>query len=266
MKKIFTLIIALLLFNTTQNGFASDNFVIITPEKSGTHLLTKLITQITQKQVYNCWEHTIDSIKLTNLLDQLKAEQKIFQMHALPTDEIITTLKKLNYKVIFLIRDPRDILVSLYYYIEKGWSMGPLNTNLAYGHLDKESKMTELIGGSRFKFKPIEAIVIRRLKWMQQPKSFVYISHFENLVGEMGGGSRSKQIKEISQICNFISTKLPICEINNIANSLWGNEEGKPTTFRQGLIGSWKQEFNSYQQRLFKKNYSKLLQKLGYAI
>lgn len=247
-----------------ENLKSEDAFVVITPEKTGTHLLTKLVSRLVKKDVHNCWEHEMGEKDFSSLLDAAEQNNCYVHMHALPTHEIINTLKKKKYKVLFLMRDPRDVTVSLFYYIEKGWSIGPCGLDRPYGQLSPNEKLHELITGQRYGLSVVHSIIVRRLAWMHQKNHFVYTSYFEKLVGEEGGGNYKDQLREIFKIAKHIGLNLTQAELKAVALNLWGAEPGEKTTFRKGQIGSWKTEFSEEHTRSFKKRFNSLLTELGY--
>lgn len=241
---------------------AHADFILVTPEKSGTHLLSKTITQLIDKEVLNCWEHTVTKKQLDDLLKQCKEENKYLHMHALPHKAFIEYLKKINYKVIFLMRDPRDQAVSLYYYINKGWAYGSLNVQLPFGRLSPNEQLDEIITGARYGLSGTESIIGKRMPWMKEKASFVCPVFFENLVGQEGGGSRLKQLKEVRRIANHLQLKMDDEELDQRSQNLFGKPGEK--TFRSGQIGSWKQHFTAEHIRNFKRIFGKELIELGY--
>lgn len=261
MKRLLFTIFFILFFHL---AFAHSRFVVVTPEKTGTHLLTKLLTRLVNKEVQNCWLHDISETELAQLLDASQENQTYIHIHALPTKAILKTLKKKKYKVIFLMRDPRDVIVSLFYYIEKGWSLGPFSSGQPYGKLSKEQKIHELINGERFGMSAVQSIILRRLPWMNQPAHFVFTAHYEKLVGADGGGSNADQLNEIMQIARHINLKIDLSEAEAAAYHLWGANPGERTTFRTGQIGSWQAEFSEKNKQSFKKRFNRLLIGLEY--
>lgn len=259
---VFIQFISLTLFFGSASAYFP--FVVVTPEKTGTHLLTKLMGRLVKKEVQNCWEHEISSEKLQCLLDESEQNNRYVHIHAYPTGELIQYLKEKQYKVIFLMRDPRDVVVSLLYYIEKGWAMGPCSLDRPYGFLSLEDKMHELITGKRYGFSAVQNIIVKRLPWMYENKSFVYTARFEKLVGPKGGGIQKEQEKEINSIAKHIGLQLSLGDIEEAACNLWGAEPGVETTFRKGRIGSWKEEFTERHAVSFKKRFNQLLIDLGY--
>lgn len=266
MKHSFEILVVccLLTFFSTRVALAHSRFIVVTPEKTGTHLLTKLLSRLVKKEVHNCWKYEINEADLTQLLDTAEQNNAYLHMHALPTNEIIQTLKNEKYKVVFLMRDPRDVVISLLYYIEKGWSLGPCSIERPYGQLSLEDKIDELITGNRYGLSAVHSIIIRRLPWMDQKSNFVYTAHFEQLVGAEGGGSYEAQLIEIWKIARHIGVSLDKTSLKEAAQNLWGADPGEKTTFRNGQLGSWKNEFTQEHNQSFKERFSHLLIQLGY--
>lgn len=243
------------------NEFHHD-FIVITPEKTGTHLLTKTMEKLTGKQTHYYWNHSVDQMTLLAILHQAKQQNAFVQMHAIPDPIMIWTLMQQNYKVIFLIRDPRDQAVSLLFYILKGWSYGPLNMQMPFGQLSVGEQLDEVITGVRYGCSGTFNIMINRLPWMFQDPHFALTARFENLVGEEGGGSREKQLIEVSRIAQHIHLNISAEEIEKRSEGLFGKPgEG---TFRSGQIGEWKKYFTPIHIQRFKQLFGAHLIQLGY--
>lgn len=242
--------------------FSEQPFVVITPEKSGTHLLTKAMERMTDKKTTNCWQHTLPSDQFLGFLQEAKTKNSFLQMHALPTAEIINTLQKHSYKVLFLMRDPRDVAVSLLFYIEKGWQYGPFRLDFPYGLLTLDEKLDELITGARYGLSAVQSIIGKRIPWTQLDPNFVYTVHFEKLVGAEGGGTKEAQLQELVNIANHLNISLTEEKIEFITNQLFGVPGEK--TFRSGKIQSWKKHFKPQHVAAFKKKFNNELILLGY--
>lgn len=241
---------------------AHQDFFVVTPEKTGTHLLTKLLSQLFDQNCIHNWNHEISRVDLMNLLMAAKEQNTFVQMHALPTKEIIKTLKELNYKVIFLLRDPRDQAVSLLFYIQKGWAYGPLRMNMPFGQLSFNDKLDEIITGRRYGLSATKGIIGRRIPWMYQDQSFVLTVFFENLVGKEGGGSRKRQLQEAMNIVSFLDADLTDQQVDDRSLGIFGSPgEG---TFRNGVIGAWKNHFTQSHKSGMKNVFGEELITLGY--
>lgn len=263
MKLFFKCILtAFFCFTSLQAIVPHDDFVVITPEKTGTHLLTKALEQLLDMRLHNSWEHKLPNDQLIQLLKETKSRGQFLHIHARPHKSLISTLIMMNYKVIFLMRDPRDQAVSLLHFIEKGWSYGPLNLTQTYGQLNIEEKLHEIISGTRFGLSATKEIIKKNMRWLTLKSSFVYKARFENLVGAEGGGSREAQLQEIKGIVNHLSIQMPDEEIAIRSLGLFGKPGEK--TFRSGQIGEWRNHFLPIHKQVFKRVFGKKLIKLGY--
>jgi hypothetical protein len=148
---------------------------------------------------------------------------------------------KNNFKVVFIIRDPRDQLVSHVYYIYKRRQPGyKMNFNDLLTHLIKNVKNFYSV----------------YLPWKNSP--VCYTTTFEKLVGPNGGGNYNAQRNEITNIAKHLN--LNQNKISEVQNKLFGGTQ----TFREGKIGSWRKHFTSQHKKLFKQFAGDLVIKLGY--
>ena len=165
-------------------------------------------------------------------------------------------------KTITIIRDPRDMAISM---INHSRSR-PLHHahHYLFNKLSNESERLEavLIG---FKNKHGSLIGINQmytsmLQWKKQDNNLMI--KFEDLVGEKGGGSLSKQLTTIRTITNHLELRDQISEdmIFDIAK----NSFGVSGTFRKGKIGGWKSTFTHKDIELYKTTISDLLVDVGY--
>lgn len=240
-----------------------DDFIVITPEKTGTHLLTKAITQLTGMEVENRWDRAYHPDILHNFLTTCKKNGTYCHTHIFPDQSAIKYLKKNKYKVIFLIRDPRDQLISALRYMKRrNWHYEQLSTNGPFGVLSADEQITEMITGKLFGLSTPKEMMKKRLKWTQLKRPPVFTVRYEKLVGPSGGGLREDQIKELTDIAYFIGLTVSAESIEVIADSIYGRPgEG---TFEQGKIGTWKFHFNQSHKRKFKRKFGKMLIQLRY--
>lgn len=82
-------------------------------------------------------------------------------------------------------------------------------------------------------FVPLLARYRNMAGWLDYPDLFV--TTFEALVGERGGGSRAEQARELQAIANFTGTAA--CNPQGMQDLLWGASP----TFRAGKIDGWRE-------------------------
>lgn len=240
---------------------ATDNFVVITPEKAGTHLLTRALTFLTGQKVINVWDRSRSSKDIENYLHNAANEGKYFHMHAFPEPHILKIFQEGGYKVIFLLRDPRDQLISILFYIrERHWEYKQLRMDFPFGNLSFEDQIEEMITGEKYGVQVPYDFFKYRTSWMSFGN--VYTAYFENLVGERGKGSKAAQINELSGLSDFLHIQVSNEQLQDIADNLFGwHGLG---TFRSGQIGSWKDYFSERHINLFNQYFGNDLIEFGY--
>lgn len=259
---------------------------IITVPKSGTWMLEKGIRLITHKQnalfryiKEGILKGTSDEDAQQLVRPSLEVLDKCTNLHnnefiighlsyKLEYEEL---LKKKGYKVLLLIRDPRDQLLSFAYYIDKYKYhlpghylsfndlflslMGAYNSPLTRinNPLDFDKELNKVVShtGQLYSF---------FLPWSKS--SLCYTTRFELLVGDKGGGSTENQLQEIKNIAQFLDITISPQEVKEISENLFGGTN----TFRVGQIGLWKKHFIQEDKERFKGLTKDLLVKLGYEV
>ncbi len=246
-------------------------FYLVTMPKAGTNFISFIIDDILKYKKI--------SIKLQQSPFYLFPSNPIKQRswsHAVAIPKNISTAIKFRYKIIFLIRDLRDQLVSFAYYIKKHYlnqkvkNIQPKVYELA--HLPINEMLLEMILDSSFfeewmhineptNLTHVNDMYNLYLPWMKLP--FVYTTRFEKIIGPEGGGTEASLIEEIMNIASFLDIELTKEDAMKIAEgrSRWFGNSG---TYRSGKIGSWRNEFNDEHKKLFKKFCGQQLIDLGY--
>lgn len=244
-----------------QGKVRHDKFVVLTPPKAGTHLLTKVIGLILGKKSYH-YPHLVEKPStMMSLVEKWEKKHYFFDNHTV-TPEIIKELKHKNYKIITIMRDPRDQLLSIL-----NWSLsgkwGTFRPKLPLAKLSKEEQIDELTLGERYGWQALEGcykdscdlFLLRSL-----PSSFVYVARFESLVGPQGGGSLDEQVLEIINIAAHLNVPMTVKKAKDIAKKTFGGT----STFHKGVIGSWKSCFTEQNKENYKVTYGELLIDWGY--
>jgi hypothetical protein len=143
---------------------------------------------------------------------------------------------KANVKVIIIMREPRSVAWS-----HVDWIVGK---QASHPHKDlfvslslRDRLAYEFFGLPRKeqpKWPPFIPLLYRYRNmagWATYPHLFV--TTFESLVGDQGGGSSREQTEEIRAIANFVGVAK--FDVEAIRGMLWG----KSSTFRIGKVTSW---------------------------
>jgi sulfotransferase 6B1 len=163
-------------------------------------------------------------------------------------------------KKIIPIRDLRDTLLSLLFFISKKEtiynSLSLYHKNRPYKEwlkLSFHKKLSELINNDYLKIEIENALYFLATK-------NTLVTKFENLVGTKGNGVSELQRIELKKIYDFANIKYTSNMIEKTAANLFGNTR----TFRSGKIGEWKKHFTNEHKKEFKKQLGKYLIEFGY--
>ena len=286
------------LFHRIRNRFLVPACLINSLPKSGTHLLKKVVG-------FFPGMHPVDfhlgprhfNLEMHSRMDSLPGEHSptmipvgVGRPRMVPREEVYRALKqyvtqgsyatahvpfstglalvlkKLKIKMVTIVRDPRDVVVSHAKYIS---SLPPDNfqfgtpLHVYYQSLSEgERLMTSMVGVRKEPNGPVLLNIRDRLEsvllWGSQP--FNFTTTFERLVGPQGGGSRERQVQEIRAISRHLRTGYSDREIEAVADRLFGGT----ATFRKGVIGGWKEHFTEEHKQVCKKLIGRLLIDLGY--
>lgn len=229
-------------------------FIVHSCPKCGTHLIMKLLRLLTGQDpiLHAGWELYADR----EVVERAKREGKFVMAHNWPP-ELLEELVDEGYKVVFQTRDPRDQIVSIYYWFLTG-HRGPYESRTIE---DLEEQINEMITGERFGWMPTEkAIEIPYRAIASLPEEAWLMTKFEDLVGERGGGDPHLQIKAVIELAHFLEIELRPGDARAIASDLYGGT----WTFRKGQIGEWKKHFLPYQVDLFDEYHGELMADLNY--
>lgn len=257
-----------------------NDFFILTIPKSGTHLLIKFLYMVNIKTKLMprafrqlAWsDFPGDHEGAVVLPEEFEARMSLFkerQFVAIAHTNFSKVYKEFiarhpEYILILQIRDLRDILVSEVYFQWDRFEelLGPSTfdqklTYLLRLHLEKTK--TGIL--------PIYRYAEEACSWMNNEN--VLICRFEDLVGEMGGGSCIQQENQILSLISMLGLTLSEEKLKTITSSLFGVEEAprKITwTFRKGEIGTWKDHFKPSHIKEFNKEWGHLQVGLGYSL
>jgi hypothetical protein len=160
-------------------------------------------------------------------------------------------------KVLFNVRDPRDVVVANYYSIQKVYYKTDPPGKKGLGHLNlADEKTGELV---ILKKDPIAALIeIEAYRW---PAWLGWLNHdfvmkvkYEDL--RLAGIETLKKILEFTMPYSFHVYSVNDAMVPNHANP----------TFRSGRIGDWKTEFKPHHKKLAEKLMGKTIERLGYEI
>jgi len=236
-------LLSLCKLSAQENSSVPDKTIILTIPKSGTHLIQAIAIMISGKPVV---EIGIKNINFNNLDFQT---DRIDIYHLWPSFLTMQQTLLKNAKIVIMIRDPRDTIISRVHWIEKNKLPISDYSPEEFKNLDFQTKLQTVLFHERFQRTNFTE---QAIAWMQCP--YVHVCRFEDLVGPKGGGDRNRQIAAIRQLAWFMGFDLPAPRIAFIADTVFGENKaiGKGT-FRKGQIGSWKNYFGPEEKALYKE-------------
>lgn len=259
---------------------AGPRVLVNSVHKSGTHVVTALLRQL-PGVIHSGRHYVLDNFKSTPERPAIWGETpqvdwrelqralaafkpgQFLTSHFQAELQLIDILDELRFRTVFIIRDPRDIVVSSTFY------MTHLERHLMhrrYAHdfeTDHERIMATIKG-----FPPgsngLGSVSIGRriegyLGW--SAARGVHTCRFEDLIGPNGGGDRDVQRAEIEAITRHLGHSLSSERADVLARKTWS--EGSPT-FRKGVIGDWRNHFTDEHIAAFKEVAGPHLITLGY--
>lgn len=183
---------------------------------------------------------------------------KAHMPYSIETEKIINSL---NYKILFIIRDPRDVAISHYNWVMKH------PENPEYKYVKKLNNdydiVSHVLNGKVFNngyfLAPLRKRIENVLGWLESSNTTSV--KFENLIGEKGGSSKDLQIESIKKIFKYLEIQFDDDFLNYAVENIFYK---KSTTFNKGKIGQWKTYFSEETKKIFKENCGDLLIKLHY--
>jgi sulfotransferase 6B1 len=240
--------------------------------KAGTHLLTSLLSQLPDMRYSG--EHLIalDAVTASggyewsgvrHRLERIRDGQYV-SAHLPAADAVVDLVTALDYACVFIVRDPRDVVVSDLLYI-LGFAKHPLH-DVVRRIPTPEQRLDAMIAGLPSPtgsglplMEPIGERLDAYLGWFSAPATTVV--RFENLVGPQGGGSESRQLSEIAAVTKHVGRQVDDAGLRAIAQGVWSS---RSSTFRKGAIGDWRDHFTADHVELFKRTAGGALARYGY--
>jgi Sulfotransferase domain len=149
-------------------------------------------------------------------------------------------LAELNYRHLFIIRDPRAVLPSLLAFILNPQGLMEKHFLAAdFSEMSPPQRLDFILEGG---YAPKANVMVRdfaqvyrsMLKWCDDPNCLAV--RFEDLIGEQGGGSQDKQRNVVKKIAEYLQQPFN----DTIVSGLEKIYNPSALTFRIGNVGSWK--------------------------
>lgn len=247
-------------------------FLMSSVPKSGTHMLHQILNGIPSVTM------DIHNEKKKFFYDTIWQEPEFFQNlyedhhqrlselqenefglgHLFHTKKYAEILQAVQIKHIFLYRDPRDVLVSLAYFIGRNWPEHPLYSLFQSSEMTIQLKLLTLLYGTP-KWPDFQTYMKGFYGWLGD-KNTLHV-RFEDLIR-----TEEDQRKTVLQIVQFLysESSRPASLDDTVSQMISNINSGTSATFRSGKIGSWEKEFDEHIKAIFKVKAGDLLLLSGY--
>lgn len=249
-------------FNSIKGRFKGSTILINSIPKSGTNLIGNALQYFPYLRrrigkTIRPLHYSID--KAYGKVSNIKNGQYGFS-HLKYDDRLYLRLRLINsnIKMLFMIRDPRDIVVSNFKYVTHIDMKH--KSHLYFRNLpDNETRLMRTIIGKTDIVEPINKVLEDYLPWLSAKECLTI--RFENLIGPNGGGKAELQLRSVMEIADLLEISLNKKQLNKIIDNIYSR---KSPTFSTGQIEKWKEYFTDEHIREFKNSTSDMLIKYGY--
>ena len=222
--------------------------------KSGTHLLERALCL--HPSLYRRWIPTLTTHnfhKYTSDMDVLLASVKpnqILVAHWYYDPVLLASLRSGKFKMLFMMRDPRDVIISEIHYVLR--SAKHLFFKWYAAEPDMKSRIKLAINGTSDRsYLPINERLELHLPW----REVLFPVRFEELI------NMKTQAVQLERVFQYLDVPFD----NSLLTQVQSNMISKSSpTFRKGTSGGWMEYFDEELKDLFKRTANDQLIKMGY--
>lgn len=235
--------------------------------KSGTHLLTQILSAIPGYQNYGAFIATTPTIPfqerepsfLKRMLSQ-SIPSELVSAHLYYNEEYHSIIEEKNIVHYFIYRDPRDVVVSESHYLTHMNRWHRLHKYFKALPTDEDRISFSILGAKEnfpYPYPNIQKRFARYQEWILHEN--VFPVRFEDLISE----KREDIIREMMRFY-MSKTSLQYYEDELVQSAIENISPEKSHTFRSGKAGGWKNIFTDQHKREMKHVAGELLVELGY--
>lgn len=234
------------------------NIIIVGYPKSGTNWLSRLVTNLLQCDFLGDWGfETINasSIKTENNI----SEFQVYKSHH-TFNELEKASDKKAHKIIYIIRDPRDVVISGAYFFNFHSSLSSFFRKL------RINKILKVWSFKKKKKEMIQAVLYGNSKvtpWLEVPWALHYNEYLKNEILVIKYEDLLKNPKnELKSILKYLDIEINSHQIEySIKNQAFEKRQKEVLEqdhknliklVRKGSSGYWKSEFTEEEKQLFK--------------
>lgn len=234
--------------------------VCISLPKAGTHLLERAVCRvpgISRKVLPTVHDSNIQRWGgLESVLSGLRGGQVVVA-HLSFSEERLDTIQAHQARGFFVIRDPRDIVVSQATYIISKKDH-PQHAVFA-AEPDHVARVLRAIRGNPAT--GLDSMGVRLRRYAGWLESELLTVRFEDLIGERGRGDAASQARLISAIAAQLGVEASRAQISELQRGLFSSAS---PTFSRGQAGGWREVFDERLIAAFNEEAGAELARYGY--
>jgi hypothetical protein len=240
---------------------ASPRVVCVSMPKAGTHLLERAVCL--HPRLYRKLMPTVTPPKialwggLEGVLGALRPGQVVVAHLPSEFEASAETLRRHGITSLFIIRDPRDMVLSETHFVMSRKDH-PLHSTFAALPDDRARIRMAIEGPPVPRFPSIGRRLQTYAGWLEAADAVV---RFEELVGQAGGGTTEKQLDALLRVFTALGLDVGIGLLEQLAGRLFSSSS---PTFRRGAIGHWRDVFDEELEDTFNRVVGSDLARYGY--
>jgi len=246
--------------SAVKGRFAGPRVLMNSFPKAGTNMLERALERFpllrnAGKRTLRGWEG-IDSSTAQHIRGIKRGQ--FWSAHLPSHPEVLSIVKEEGIKVLFMIRDPRDIAVSFVKYVTSIDLTHRAHEYFISLH-DDDERLMAIIKGVDNVVSPLSEALSKFEGWLEKDRALVV--RFEDLVGEKGGGAQDTQRSCVAAIADHLDIAMTNESLDHICENIYST---KTLTFRKGRRGGWREMFKPRHVAAFKERAGDVLVKYGY--
>jgi hypothetical protein len=234
--------------------------------KSGTHLLLNALLASPGMRLREGGRNwALGDRERARLLESIGRGEVLYG-HYPYTPEDAEALRRRGVRTVLLLRDPRDVAVSLAHYIVKQGDRHRLGPYFRDRLPDFDARLLACIRGVGAKeagatggLDDLGARLRSFLGWAREGGAL--LCRFEDLVGARGGGSEEAQRRALRDLYCFTGLPASGAMVEEAALQIYSTHS---TTFRKGVVGDWRAHFKPAHVEAFEAVMGDALGEAGY--
>lgn len=247
-----------------------DPFVLHAIPKCGIHFIQRILQLMLPKHIY-----TSGTCVSSSKLESLDMEQMILRLYSPYNPECMKRMLQTGHKIISMVRDPRDALVSHLFYMRSFPSQEKQRdfffVSTEFNNLPIDEQIHALIKGN-IHSQSYMKYYKERLGWALSGNCMIV--KYEDFVGDVGGGSDARRSMVLKQLADFLNMHISLDHFAFIQKNMYaviqyntkGGQDLGPerNDYHSASIGNWKTFLKEEHKVLLKERIGQALIDLGY--